>query len=157
MTKKTTTLETAIRAIATNFNDPVEYQDRKGQTRIWNRLGFAQHKVISSMMRGIYNGLDYNENVRLPKLKDQFEAFRQKDQKTEIDKAEMAELIRRAEECNDQILEMQAAKAILDPLHVELFGKEFEYKATVTTKAAALAPDDKDIESMEASAAALFG
>ena len=157
MTKKTTTLEAAVRAIADNFSDTVPYQDRKGQAQTWNRLGFAQHKAIDGLCFGIWNGLDYNENVRLPRLKDQFEAFRQKDQKTEIDKQEMMNLIRKAEECNDQILEMRAMQEILDKVYVDYFGKPFEFKKKVATKSAALAPDDKDMESIEASAAALFG
>ena len=157
MTKQSQRIEAAIRVLMDNFSDPVKYQDRQGQTQTWNRLGFAQYKVLGGLCYNVWNGIDYNENVRMARLKDQWEEFRQKDTKTELDKQQMADLIRKVEECKDQTFALTEMRDILAKLHTEYTGKDYEFKAAVKTKGQALAPDDKDIESMEATANALFG
>ena len=157
MSKQTQRIETAIRVLLDNFSDPVKYENREGKTLVWNRLGFAQYKVLGGLCYNVWNGIDYNENVRMARLKDQWEAFSRKDAKTEIDKNEMTEILRKSEECKDQTYSLTEMQTILAKLHRDYTGKDYEFKATPKTKAGNLAPDDKDIASMEATAKALFG
>lgn len=159
MTNKPTSTErltSAIDVILDTLNDPVPYQDRTGKERIWNRLGFVQGKVLYGALNELHRGLDYNENVRSPKLKAQYIAARDADTKTEITRNEMLDAQRKKHELDDQVLAMQEIIGVLENKWEQVTGKSLVYRRR-NADMAAKPVSDKDLEQIEAAGDELFG
>lgn len=161
MTKKTQdkpaidkVLDVALRSIAAQFEDKIEYNTDDGEVREWDRLWSVKEKILGGILYNLKNAVDYSEHVELPRLKDNFQREESRNDHGEISLTKMQTAVRKMAEANDKIAAMQVMIKSTEAVYSDMTGRDHKYTPRITPQRSG-AEEDEDRKALIAQMKAL--